>query len=191
MLTATDIFSLEEYSRQRPEFRARALAHRKQRQVSVGDHVMLSFEDKLTVQYQIQEMLRIERAFEIKDVQAELDAYNPLIPSGRDLCATMMIEYSDPEVRRQRLIDLAGIEHRVYLQVDNHRPCWAQADQDLPRGDINKTSAVHFLQWRFTEDEISDLHRGSTLTLGIMHDRYEFSTTIVEPLRKILVADFS
>ena len=190
MLTVTDLYSLEEYSRQRPDFRARALAHRKARQVAVGDHVMLSFEDRLTIQYQIQEMLRIEKAFEASAIQDELDAYNPLIPTGRDLCATMMIEYSDAELRRQELIRLAGIEHRVYLRVQGHEPVFAHADEDLARGDDTKTSAVHFLRWCVSDAVVASLRAGSQFIVGIDHECYEASTEITDITREQLIGDF-
>jgi hypothetical protein len=191
MLTATDLYSLEEYSRQRPDFRARALAHRKARQVLVGDHVTLSFEDRLTIQYQIQEMLRIEKAFEAAAIQDELDAYNPLIPTGRDLCATMMIEYGDAEIRRQQLVKLAGIEHRVYLRVQGHEPVFAHADEDLERGDDTKTSAVHFLRWCMDDAVVASLRSGAKFIIGIDHEEYESSTEITHTTREQLVGDFA
>jgi hypothetical protein len=191
MLTATDLYSLEEYSRQRPDFRARALAHRKARQVPVGDHVMLSFENRLTIQYQIQEMLKIEKTFEADAIQDELDAYNPLIPTGRDLCATMMIEYGDAEVRRQELVRLAGIEHRVYLRVQRHEPVFAVADEDLERGDDTKTSAVHFLRWKVSDDIVASLRTGAKFIIGIDHGEYESSTEITNTTRENLVGDFA
>lgn len=191
MLTATDLYSLEEYSRLRPKFRARARNHRKARKVPVGDHVTLSFEDKLTIQYQIQEMLRIEKAFEADAIQAELDAYIPLIPTGRDLCATMMIEYGDTQVRRQELVHLAGIEHRVYLHVQDHDPVFARADEDLERGDDAKTSAVHFLRWRVTDDIVTSLRAGGKFIVGIDHTNYEASTEITDITRDQLVGDFA
>ena len=191
MLTATDLYSLEEYSRQRPDFRARALAHRKTRQVAVGDHVTLSFEDRLTIQYQIQEMLRIEKAFEADAIQDELDAYNPLIPTGRDLCATMMIEYGDVDERKQALVRLAGIEHRVYVRVEGHDAVFARADEDLERGDESKTSAVHFLRWIMTDAMVTDLRAGSRFIVGIDHDQYEASTEITDVTHQSLVGDFA
>ena len=191
MLTATDLYSLEEYSRQRPDFRARALAHRKARQVLVGDHVTLSFEDRLTIQYQIQEMLRIEKAFEAAAIQDELDAYNPLIPTGRDLCATMMIEYGDAKIRRQQLVKLAGIEHRVYLRVQGHEPVFAHADEDLERGDDTKTSAVHFLRWCMDDAVVASLRSGAKFIIGIDHEEYESSTEITNTIHEQLVGDFA
>ena len=191
MLTATDLYSLEEYSRQRPDFRTRALAHRKARQVPVGDHVTLSFEDRLTIQYQIQEMLRIEKAFEADAIQDELDAYNPLIPTGRDLCATMMIEHGDAEVRRQELVRLAGIEHRVYLHVQGHEPLFAVADEDLERGDDTKTSAVHFLRWTVNDAVVASLEAGDKFIIGIDHGEYQASTEIAGTTRENLVGDFA
>ena len=141
------LLSLEAYSRQRKEFRARVMAHKRDRTVHLGAHVTLIFEDELTLRYQIQEMLRIERTFEEQGIQDELDVYNPLVPDGRNLKATMMIEYADEKERKQALSKLKGIEHRVWVQVEGRTRIYAIADEDLDRENEEKTSSVHFLRF--------------------------------------------
>jgi hypothetical protein len=191
MLTAADLFSLEEYSRIRPEFREKAIAHKKERMVSLGDHVTLFFEDALTIKYQIQEMLRIEKAFEQNAIQDELNAYNPLIPTGRDLKATMMIEYGDPDIRKTQLSRLKGIENRVYVQVQGHNPVFAKADTDMERSNEDKTSAVHFLEFDLSKNMIENIKEGKKFIIGIDHDYYEYSTIIEGQLRNSLSKDFN
>ena len=191
MLTAADLFSLEEYSRIRPEFREKAIAHKKERMVSLGDHVTLFFEDALTIKYQIQEMLRIEKAFEEDAIQDELNAYNPLIPTGRDLKATMMIEYGDPDVRKKQLSRLKDIENRVYIQIQGHNPIFATADTDMERSNEDKTSAVHFIEFDLTKNMIRNIKEGKKFIIGIDHDYYEYSTNIEGQLRNSLSKDFN
>ena len=190
-MNAADLFSLEEYSRIRPEFRKKAVAHKKERMVHLGDHVTLFFEDKVTVQYQIQEMLRIEKTFEQEGIQDELDAYTPLIPTSKNLVATMMIEYGDPEVRKKELSRLRGIEKRVYVQVQGHDPVFALADQDMERENSEKTSAVHFVEFNFTPNMVQAIKEGKKVIAGIDHDYYEFSVSVEGKLRESLVKDFS
>lgn len=146
-LTIDDLYPLEVYSRLRPEFRAQVMEHKAHRQLALGDHVTLSFEDRLTMHYQVQEMLRAERIFEADGIRDELDAYNPLIPDGSNWKATMLIEYPDERERRQALARLRGVEHRVWMQVEGHVPVFAIADEDMERSDDTKTSAVHFLRF--------------------------------------------
>ena len=190
MLTAQDLYSLEQYSARRPEFKLRAVQHRKQRQLELGPNVTLHFEDRVTVQYQIQEMLLIERTFSQQGIQDELDAYNPLIPTGSNLKATMTIEYSDPTVRAQQLALLRGIEDRVYVQVQGHDPVYAVADEDLDRSNDVKTSAVHFLRFELTPEMIGDLRDQSVaLTVGIDHDAYCHNTRVSGDTRHSLAAD--
>src|SRR5882672_2612582 len=136
------LMTLETYSRERPQFRARVMAHKKQRKVHLGEHVTLLFEDELTIRYQVQEMLRVERIFEEEGIQEELDAYNPLVPDGRNLKATMMIEYPDPDERSKRLADLIGIEDKVWIQAAGHERVWAITDEDLDRENDEKTSEI-------------------------------------------------
>ena len=191
MLTAADLYTLEEYSRIRPEFRETAVAHKKERMLPLGNHVTLFFEDELTIKYQIQEMLRIEKTFEQEGIQDELDAYNPLIPTGKNLVATMMIEYGDPEVRKKELSRLKGIEERVYVQVQGHDPVFALADQDMERENSEKTSAVHFVEFKFTPNMVQAIKEGKKFIAGIDHDYYEFSVSVEGKLRESLVKDFS
>ena len=148
-LTRTDLLPLERYAEERNEFRTRVIAHKKLRKVALGEHISLLFEDRLTVQYQVQEMLRIERIFETAGIQDEIDAYNPLIPDGSNLKATMLIEFPDAAVRAERLAQLGGIEHRVYAEVTGLPKIFAHADEDLDRSTEGKTSAVHFCALNF------------------------------------------
>ena len=168
-LTHERLYSLEQYARIRPEFRARIIQHKKNRQVQLGEHVTLSFEDALTMQYQVQEMLRLERMFEPELIQEELDVYNPLIPDGSNWKATMMIEYPDVAERQRKLVELAGIEDRVWVQVAGCDPVYAIADEDLDRTLDGKTSAVHFMRFELTPQMIAALKNGAALSMGIDH----------------------
>jgi len=180
-LTRSDLMSLEQYAEQRPEFRKKVIAHKKNRQVSVSDHTTLYFEDRLTVQYQIQEMLRIERIFEAEGIDEELDAYNALIPDGSNLKATFMIEYEDERERKEALQQLIGIEDKVWVQVDGFDKVWAIADEDLDRENAIKTSAVHFLRFELDEDMIVAAKQGADINIGIDHPNCQHS---VEPVDK-------
>jgi hypothetical protein len=190
-LTRSDLYSLEQYAEVRPEFRAQVIAHKKNRRVPLGELAALYFEDRLTMQYQVQEMLRIERIFEVDGIQEELDAYNPLIPDGHNLKATFMIEVPDEEKRRRVLADLKGIEDEVWLRVDGFDPVFAIADEDLDRETEDKTSSVHFLRFEFTPEMTAAARAGAALGAGISHARY---TQQLEPLpdniRMSLVQDF-
>ncbi len=146
-ISRDSLLTLEAYAKQRKDFRARVIAHKKNRTIRLGKHVTLIFEDELTIRYQIQEMLRIEKTFEEAGIQDELDAYNPLIPDGTNLKATMMIEYDDPVERKRELARLKGVEDNVYVQVDGHAKVYAIADEDLERENDEKTSSVHFLRF--------------------------------------------
>ncbi|KAA2284195.1 DUF3501 family protein [Arenimonas fontis] len=185
-----DLYPLELYAERRPAFRSRVLAHKRQRRLHLGAHVTLLFEDRLTVQYQVQEMLRIERIFEPAAIQEELDAYNPLIPDGDNLKATMLIEFPDIAVRRRELARLGGIEHRVYARVQDSPPVYAIADEDLPRSDQDKTAAVHFLRFEFTRAMIAALRNGDGLAFGIDDDRLRLHAEAGEDIRQALIADF-
>jgi hypothetical protein len=191
MLQTSDLFSLEQYARIRTEFRKDVVAHKKQRQIALGDHITLSFEDEKTIKYQIQEMLRIEKTFEPEGIQDELDAYNPLIPSGTNLKATMLIEYGDPDIRKVELQKLVGVEHKVYMQVDGHNPVFAIADEDMERSTENKTSAVHFMRFEFTPKMISDIKSSKKFILGVDHEQYQASVEIVGGTKENLVKDFN
>lgn len=189
-LSRDDLMSLEVYAEKRSEFRAQVMAHKKLRKVAVGANATLYFEDRMTIQYQIQEMLRVERIFERSGIQEELDAYNPLIPSGSNLKATFMLEYGDPDERRVALSRLLGIEDRVWVRAGDAGKVYAIADEDLDRATEDKTSSVHFLRFELDERSIADLKNGAPLAVGIDHEHY---TDAVDPLpgevRDALVAD--
>ena len=167
------LLSLEAYARQRKEFRAKVLAHKRERTIHLGAHVTLVFEDELTIRYQVQEMLRIERTFEEPGIQDELDVYNPLIPDGRNFKATMMVEYADADERKQALAKLKGIEDRVWVQVEGCARVHAIADEDLPRENDEKTSAVHFLRFELSDEMAKALKYGVALSLGVDHPNYQ------------------
>jgi len=189
-LTPEDLMSLEEYHRQRPNFRAQVLAHKKKRHVEIGANATLYFEDQLTVRYQVQEMLRIERIFEQEAIEEELAAYNPLIPGGSNLKATFMVEFPDVEERRRELARLSGIEDTVYVQVAGFAKVAAIADEDLDRSTEEKTSAVHFMRFELDEAMCDALKRGAALGFGIDHPNYAESVTAVSPeVRDTLAAD--
>lgn len=189
-LTRADLLPLERYAAERADFRSRAIAHKKQRQVALGAHASLLFEDRLTVQYQVQEMLRIERIFEAAGIQDELDAYNPLIPDGANLKATLLLEFTDPAERAERLAQLAGVEHRVYAQAEGQPRIFAHADEDLDRSTADKTSAVHFLRFEFPPAAIAALRGGAALAIGIEDPRLPAHVEVGAATRAALVADF-
>lgn len=183
--------TLEAYARERPQFRARVMAHKKNRTVSLGDHITLIFEDELTVRYQVQEMLRVERIFEAQGIEDELAAYNPLIPNGRNLKATMMLEFPDPYVRRKWLADLMGVEDKVWVEVAGHERVWAVADEDLERENEHKTSSVHFLRFELTERMAQTLKKGAGLTIGVDHPRYTAKLETPPAVRDALARDLA
>ena len=191
-ISRESLMTLEAYAKARKEFRARVLEHKKPRTVHLGEHVTLVFEDELTIRYQIQEMLRVERTFEEAGIQDELDAYNPLVPDGSNFKATMLIEYEDVEQRRAALSELKGIEARVYVEPERRARVYAIADEDLDRENEQKTSAVHFLRFELTPDAVSALKAGAALAIGVEHPRY---SARIDPLpddtRAALVADLS
>ena len=182
--------SLEEYHQQRPEFRARVMAYKKNRQVGIGANATLYFEDRLTIRYQVQEMLRIERIFELEAIQEELHAYNPLVPDGSNLKATFMVEIPDADVRRRELARLIGIEDTVYVQVAGFERVDAIADEDLDRSTEEKTSAVHFLRFELDRPMCEALKSGAALGFGIDHPNYRYSVAAVPAaVRNFLTAD--
>ena len=184
------LLSLESYARQRKEFRAKVMAHKRDRTVHLGEHVTLVFEDELTIRYQIQEMLRVERIFEDEGIQGELDAYNPLIPDGRNFKATMMIEYADAEERKHALSGLRGIEDRVWIQVQGCTRVYPIADEDLERETEEKTSAVHFLRFELSEEMAKSLKAGAALSMGVDHDNYKAEIgAVANAVRDSLVRD--
>ncbi|MEY3220509.1 MAG: hypothetical protein RIT27_1866 [Pseudomonadota bacterium] len=190
-LSRQDLMSLEEYAEQREGFRAQVMAHKKQRRVALGGHLALYFEDRLTIQYQIQEMLRVEKLFEKAAIEEELMAYNPLIPDGTNWKATMMIEFDDPAQRRRALIEMKGIEECVWTKIGNEQRIWAIADEDLERSNEEKTSAVHFLRFEIPVSQIAALKAGAALFFGVEHLTYCFSCEILPPVRERLVADLT
>jgi len=185
------LMSLETYARERPQFRAKVIAHKKNRTVRLGEHVTLLFEDELTVRYQVQEMLRVERIFEEEGIRGELDAYNPLVPDGRNLKATLMVEFPDPDERRKKLEELIGIEDRTWVQVAGHGRAWAIADEDLDRENEEKTSSVHFLRFELSESMARALKDGAALAIGIEHPRYTASVDTSPGVRDSLAKDLA
>ncbi|HEX5952580.1 MAG TPA: DUF3501 family protein, partial [Rhodanobacteraceae bacterium] len=168
----------------------RVLAHKRDRKVRIGEHVTLLFEDRLTIQYQIQEMLRAEKIFEAEGIAEELDAYNPLVPDGSNLKCTMLIEYADAEVRKRELLRLRNIEHDVQLVVGEHAPITAIADEDLPRSNDEKTAAVHFLRFELDAAAVAGFKRGANLAFRIEHPNYRAQARLTEAQKKALIADF-
>lgn len=188
-ITRESLMSLEAYAKARKDFRAKAMAHKRLRTVHIGEHVTLLFEDELTIRYQIQEVLRVEKTFEEAGIQDELDAYTPLVPDGRNFKATMMIEYIEEAERREALTKLKGIEDRTWIQVEGSNKVYAIADEDLERENETKTSAVHFLRFQLTEEMAAALKYGVSLSMGVDHPQYNFSTPVNNETRTALVAD--
>lgn len=189
-LSREDLLTLEQYSDERAAFRDKVMAHKKNRRLDLGTNAALYFEDRLTMQYQVQEMLRIERIFEAAGINEELEAYNPLIPDGCNWKATFMVEFPDEEERREMLSRLVGIEDRVYVHVADFEPVYAVADEDLERADAHKTSAVHFLRFELPPAQAAALKAGASLIAGIDHDNYQVEVRpVAENIRQSLVAD--
>lgn len=179
-VTPESLLTLEAYSKARTEFRARVMAHKKNRIVNVGDHVTLIFEDELTIRYQVQEMLRAERIFEEAAIADELAAYNPLVPDGSNWIATMMIEYPDEGERRVMLARLIGIEDRVWVQVHGLARVYAIADEDLERETGEKTSSVHFLRFELEPPMVAALRHGAPLAVGVDHPNYSITVAALD-----------
>ena len=191
-ITRNSLLTLESYARMRNDFRARVLAHKKPRTVHLGEHVTLLFEDELTIRYQVQEMLRIEKTFEDAGIQDELDAYNPLIPDGENWKATMLVEYEDVEERRRMLARLKGIEDRVWVQIEGHPRVYAIADEDLERENDKKTSSVHFLRFELKPAMIAALRKDAALSIGVDHPEYTATLRAVsQATRAALLADLA
>lgn len=190
-LTRDDLYSLEQYAARRPAFRAQVMAHKKNRTVHIGPHMTLLFEDRLTVQYQIQEMLRIERIVDAAGIDDELAAYNPLIPDGSNLKGTLLIEYAEPAVRARELARLRGVENRLFLDVAGAGRSDAIADEDLDRSNDSKTSAVHFVRFELSAAMISGWRAGSLITVGIDDERYGHVAILTSATRTALGADFA
>jgi len=191
-LSRESLMTLEAYAKARKEFRARVIAHKKPRTVHLGDHVTLLFEDELTIRYQVQEMLRIEKIFEEQGIQDELDDYNPLIPDGRNFKATMLIEYEDVEGRDAALARLKGVEDRTWVQVEGSSKVYAIADEDLDRENEAKTSSVHFVRFELTKEMAEALKYGVALSMGVHHEAYSASLDPVPAeTRAALVKDLA
>lgn len=191
-LSRQDLWSLEDYAQKRDVFRRRLMEHKRARNLQVGSHVRLLFEDRLTMQYQIQEMLRAERIFEAQGIQDELDTYNALIPDAGNLTATMMIEFENVAERQQALARLVGIEDRVWLQVAGFNRVFAIADEDMDRSTADKTSSVHFLRFELAASMVGAFKNGAALGAGIEHANYQYSVAAIPAeLRASLMADLS
>jgi Protein of unknown function (DUF3501) len=191
-LAVSDLYSLERYARERAAFRTRVLDHKRARQLAVGPHVTWLFEDRLTIQYQVQEMLRAERIYEPEGIEEELGSYNPLIPDGGNWKVTLLIEYPDEQERRRELSQLKGVEDRCWVQVAGQERVFAIADEDLERENEEKTSAVHFLRFELTPSMIAALRGGAELAVGIDHDHYRHALQPVrDASRTSLLADLA
>ena len=191
-ITRDSLLPLEAYAKTRKSFRERVIAHKKARTVHLGEHVTLLFEDELTIRYQIQEMLRIEKTFEEEGIQDELQAYNPLVPDGRNWKATLLVEYEDVEERKRALENLKGIEDRVWVRIDGFARVYAIADEDLERENETKTSSVHFVRFELTLEMIAALKSGTALSMGVDHPVYSFTLSPVpESTRLALLEDLS
>jgi hypothetical protein len=189
-LSRKDLYSLEEYSEIRDEFRDRVMAHKRNRRLDLGDNMVLLFEDRLVMQYQVQEMLKAEKIFDAAGIQEELDAYNPLIPDGTNWKATMMIQYADVAERQQMLAKLVGIENKVWLRISGHDKVYPIADEDLERATDDKTSAVHFLRFELTSGMIADIHKGAIISAGVDHENYSVTLdAIPDNVAKSLAED--
>ena len=191
LIEPNSLLSLEAYSRERNAYRSRVIAHKKLRTVHVGGHVTLIFEDELTIRYQVQEMLRIERIFEAEGIRGELEAYNPLIPDGANWKATMLIEYPEEEERRRRLAELKGIEDRTWVEVAGCARVFAIADEDMERENEEKTSAVHFVRFELSREMRDALKKGAELSVGIDHPNYRSSVTVAREVRQSLAGDLA
>ncbi len=191
-LKREDLFSLEQYAQLRPEFRTRVMEHKKHRQVQIGPHARLYFEDRLTMQYQVQEMLRVERIFEREGIDEELRAYNPLIPDGTNWKATFMMEYEDRAERVGALAKLIGVEDCVWIRIDGFERIWAIADEDLERDTGDKTSSVHFLRFELTPGMIAAVKRGADIGMGVEHAFYDYRIDRLDPaVRDALAKDLA
>ena len=188
-ITRNDLMSLEQYAEKRSEFRRQVLDHKKTRQIALGPNATLYFEDRLTLLYQIQEMLRIEKVFEADGINEEIEAYNPMIPSGRNFKATFMIEYTDVEVRAAQLGKMVGIEDLVWMQIGDFDKVWSISDEDLERSTEQKTSAVHFMRFEVSDDMAKALKDGADWHIGVQHPVYTYEIAITGDYRNNLIND--
>ena len=189
-LKKSDLYSLEKYATLRDDFRAEVMAHKKLRYIQLGENLRLLFEDRMTMQYQVQEMLRIEKIFEADGINDELEAYNPLIPDGENLKAVMMIEFSDVDERKDALAKLIGVERETWLQVDDFDKVYPISNEDLERETDEKTSSVHFMRFEFTPEMISALKNGAEMKAGVDHTDYHHQVIIEDAVLQSLVGDF-
>lgn len=190
-LTRDDLWSLEEYAGRRAEFRQQVLAHKKLRQVALGPHATLYFEDQLTMHYQVQEMLRVERIFEAAEIEEELEAYNPLIPNGSNWKATFMIEYGDVEERQRALANMGGIEETVWVQVGDGTKAYAIANEDMERTRDSKAAAVHFMRFELSDQDLAELRQGAAVHMGLDHASLATSVTLEAAVREALCKDLN
>ena len=190
-LTRDDLWSLEEYAGRRAEFRQQVLAHKKLRQVALGPHATLYFEDQLTMHYQVQEMLRVERIFEAAEIEEELEAYNPLIPDGSNWKATFMIEYGDVEERQRALASMGGIEETVWVQVGDGTKAHAIANEDMERTRDSKAAAVHFMRFELSDQDLAELRQGAAVHMGLDHTSLANSVTLETAVREALCKDLN
>ena len=191
-LTRKDLYSLEQYSEMRNDYRKKVMAHKENRRVELGDHVLLSFEDRLIMQYQIQEMLKAEKIFDAEGIEEELDVYNPMIPDGSNWKATMLIQYTDVSERQRELARLIGIENQVWMQVENFEKIYAIADEDLERDNEEKTSAVHFMRFELSDEMVIAAKSGSAISAGVEHKNYmETIQPLTNNVRDALVGDLT
>ena len=190
MLSRKDLWSLEQYAEKRETFRAEVLAYKKTRRVLVGQNILLVFENQKTIKYQVQEMLRIEKIFEATGIEEELEAYNPLIPDGNNWKCTMLIQYAEVDERRKRLAELLDVENRVWVKIGEYEKCFAVADEDLERANRDKTSAVHFLRFQLSPDQVLGVKASHSIKFGIDHGYYDEGDVLVsEEIRSSLAND--
>ena len=189
-LTRKDLYSLEDYLEMRDDYRKKVMAHKKDRRLELGENVLMMFEDRLIMQYQVQEMLKAEKIFDAAGIEEELDAYNPLIPDGNNWKATMLIQYPDVEERQKQLAQLIGIENKIWMQVDGFDKIFAIADEDLERDTEEKTSAVHFMRYQLDDEMIAAVKGGAAISAGIDHENYQTTVSpIASNIRDSLAAD--
>ena len=187
-----DLYSLEDYSAMRQEYRAKMMQHKKNRVLRLGEHATLHFEDRELMQYQIQEMLRAEKIFDAEGIQEEIDAYNPLIPDGTNWKATFMLEYDDEVIRRQRLAELIGIEKKVWVAVEGFDRVYPICNEDLERDTEDKTSSVHFMRFELSSEMVDALKKGASISAGIDHQRYSVTVdALPNEMRSSLVQDLT
>jgi hypothetical protein len=190
-ITRKDLMSLEQYAEKRPAFRKEVLQHKKNRQVALGPNTTLYFEDRLTLLYQIQEMLRIEKVFEANGINDELEVYNPMIPSGRNFKATFMIEYTDADMRAAQLEKMVGIEDLVWMKVEGFEKVWSIADEDLERSNATKTSAVHFMRFEINDEMADSIKAGTHWLIGVQHPVYTYEYPVEGDTRNCLLNDLA